>query len=58
MFPEWRDRVYNVTEIVSDEMALTYFNCGYVLWEFYTWGIPYGKSFDEDGYYSYPVSLL
>ena len=58
MFPEWRDRVFNVTQTISNEMSQMYYDCTFTVWDSYTWAIAYWDSFQRPGYYSYGISVL
>lgn len=59
MFPERRDYVFNITEIVSDELSLAWYGCTRMGVDSYDWTIKYLKLFDDSEIvYSYPVSLM
>ena len=45
MFPRWRDRLFNVTEIVSDEFSHFWYNCARAGWDGYIWGDSYVARF-------------
>jgi len=59
LFPTWQDRVYNVTELVSGEVADTWYNCLNAAHDTFIWWQDYSAQFnDTEKYYSYPVSVL
>ena len=59
LFPNWTDKVFNVTRVVSGDLALAYGSCAYMALDSYTWGETYIARFnDTEKYYSYPVSVL
>lgn len=59
IFPTWQSKVYNVTEFVSEEVALTWYNCLNAVHDSWVWSQVYiGKFNDTENFYSYPVSVL
>ena len=58
MFPLKRDKLFNVTNLISDDLAGVWFNCLMATWDSYVWGAVFIQGFNEDNVYSYPVSVL
>ena len=59
MFPDWQSYVFNVTELVSDEVSLTWYGCSKMGLDSYVWVLAYLEKFnDTENVYSYPVSLM
>lgn len=59
MFPDWKSEVFNITELVSDELSLTWFGCARMGLDSYDWITAYREKFaDSEKVYSYPVSVM
>ena len=59
MFPDWTHYVFNITELISDEVSLTWYGCAKMGLDSYDWIIVYLEKFaDTEAVYSYPVSLM
>lgn len=59
IFPTWQVKVYNITEFISEEASLTWYNCLNAMHDTVVWWDDYSVAFnDTEKYYSYPVSVL
>ena len=58
LFPTWKDKVFNVTGIVSGEIANAWYNCASTGYDAYVWGSDFQQKFEGNDTYSYPVSVM
>ena len=59
LFPDWQSQVFNITELISDELSLTWYGCTKMGLDTYDWVEIYLEKFaDTENVYSYPVSLM